>query len=67
MIDTEFGVSSFFKLLPFILTISFSILAIVLSEFLSELIISFKLSELGKAIFGFFNQRFLVEFSITNI
>lgn len=62
MIDTEFAVPTLFKLLPFIFTISFSILAIILSEFLPESIISFKLSRLGYNIFGFFNQRFLIEF-----
>jgi len=61
MINTEFAVPSLFKLLPFIFTVSFSIVAIVLSEFLSESIINFKLSNLGRIIFGFFNQRFLVE------
>ena len=62
MINTEFGVSSYWKLLPFVLTVSFSIIAIVLSEFLSELVVNFKLSVIGKTIFGFFNQRFLIEF-----
>lgn len=61
MINTEFAVPSLFKLLPFIFTILFSIIAIILSEFLSELIVNFKLSNLGRIIFGFFNQRFLVE------
>jgi NADH-ubiquinone oxidoreductase chain 5 len=61
MIDTEFAVLTIFKLLPFILTITFSILAIIFSEFLSELVVNFKLSKLGYTIFGFFNQRFLVE------
>jgi NADH-ubiquinone oxidoreductase chain 5 len=61
MIDTEFAVLSVFKILPFILTVSFSILAIILSEFLSEVIINFKFSKIGYTIFGFFNQRFLVE------
>jgi NADH-ubiquinone oxidoreductase chain 5 len=61
MIDTEFAVPTLFKLLPLIFTISFSIIAIVLSEFLSENLISFKFSKLGYKIFGFFNQRFLVE------
>ena len=61
MIDTEFAVLSLFKLLPFILTITFSILAIIFSEFLSETFINFKLSRMGYFIFGFFNQRFLVE------
>jgi NADH-ubiquinone oxidoreductase chain 5 len=62
MIDTEFAVLPLFKLLPFILTVSFSILGILFSEFLSELIINFKYSNIGYTIFGFFNQRFLVEF-----
>lgn len=62
MINTEFGVSTYWKLLPFIFTVSFSTIAIILSEFLSELVVNFKLSTVGKTIFGFFNQRFLVEF-----
>jgi NADH-ubiquinone oxidoreductase chain 5 len=62
MIDTEFAVPTLFKLLPFIYTIVFSVLAIVLSEFLPELLISFKFSRLGYNIFGYFNQRFLIEF-----
>nr|AVD96795.1 NADH dehydrogenase subunit 5 [Ophiostoma novo-ulmi subsp. novo-ulmi] len=61
-IDTEFGVSTFWKLLPFVFTVSFSIIALTLSEFLSESILNFKLTRLGYTIFGFFNQRFLVEF-----
>jgi len=61
MIDTEFALLSLFKLLPFILTITFSILAIIFSEFLSKTLINFKFSKLGYSIFGFFNQRFLVE------
>jgi NADH-ubiquinone oxidoreductase chain 5 len=36
MIDTEFAVSTLFKLLPFIFTISFSLIAIILSELLPE-------------------------------
>jgi NADH-ubiquinone oxidoreductase chain 5 len=61
MIDTEFAVPTLFKLLPLIFTVSFSILAIVFSEFLPEFIISFKFSRLGYNIFGYFNQRFLIE------
>ena len=61
MIDTEFAVPTLFKLLPFIFTISFSIIALIFSEFLPELVINFKLSKLGYNIFGFFNQRFLIE------
>lgn len=61
MLDTEFAVPVLFKLLPLIFTITFSILALILSEFLPESLINFKFSKLGYNIFGFFNQRFLVE------
>ena len=61
MLDTEFAVPVLFKLLPLIFTITFSILALIFSEFLPESLINFKFSRLGYNIFGFFNQRFLVE------
>jgi NADH-ubiquinone oxidoreductase chain 5 len=61
MLDTEFAVPTFFKLLPLIFTISLSTLAIIIPEFLPKLLISFKLSRIGYNIFGFFNQRFLIE------
>jgi NADH-ubiquinone oxidoreductase chain 5 len=61
MIETEFAVPSLFKLLPFISTLIFSSLAIVLSEFLPKLLMIFKFTRFGYNIFGFFNQRFLVE------
>lgn len=62
MIDTEFGIPTIFKLIPFILTVSFSGLGIIYSEFMPNTISNFKLSNLGYYIYGFFNQRFLVEF-----
>ena len=61
MLDTEFAVPTLFKLLPLIFTVSFSVLAIIISEFLPKSLINFKLSRLGYNIFGFFNQRFLIE------
>nr|YP_010248867.1 NADH dehydrogenase subunit 5 [Macrophomina phaseolina]QTT58149.1 NADH dehydrogenase subunit 5 [Macrophomina phaseolina] len=61
LLDTEFAVPTFFKLLPFVFTLTLSCLAIVLSEFLPKALIEFKLSRLGYNIFGFFNQRFLIE------
>jgi NADH-ubiquinone oxidoreductase chain 5 len=61
MLDTEFAVPTLFKLLPLVFTISLSVLAIVLSEFFNKILISFKFSRLGYNIFGFFNQRFLIE------
>ncbi len=61
MLDTEFAVPVLFKLLPLAFTVSFSILAIILTEYLPESLISFKFSKLGYNIFGFFNQRFNIE------
>jgi NADH-ubiquinone oxidoreductase chain 5 len=62
LIDTEFGVPTIFKLIPFILTLLFTGLALIYSEFMPNSVSSFKLSNIGYYIFGFFNQRFLVEF-----
>jgi len=61
MLDTEFAVPVLFKLLPLVLTILLSVLAIILSEFLPLVLIKFKLTRLGYNIFSFFNQRFLIE------
>nr|YP_009251080.1 NADH dehydrogenase subunit 5 [Lecanora strobilina]AMZ84234.1 NADH dehydrogenase subunit 5 [Lecanora strobilina] len=61
MLETEFAVPTLFKLLPFILTVLFIIISLVLSEFLPKALIYFKFSRLGYNIFSFFNQRFLVE------
>jgi hypothetical protein len=61
MIETDFAVPTIFKLLPFISTIFFSGLALVLSEFYPNLLMSFKFTRFGYNLFGFFNQRFLVE------
>ncbi|CBX89990.1 hypothetical protein LEMA_P124080.1 [Plenodomus lingam JN3] len=61
MLDTEFGVPTLFKLLPLLFTISLSVIAIVLSEYLSTILIYFKLSRVGYNVFSFFNQRFLIE------
>jgi NADH-ubiquinone oxidoreductase chain 5 len=61
MLDTEFAVPTIFKLLPLILTISLSVLSIIFSEFLTKPLIAFKLSNIGYNIYGFFNQRFLIE------
>jgi NADH-ubiquinone oxidoreductase chain 5 len=61
MLDTEFAVPTLFKLLPLILTISLSVLAILLSEFFPKMLIHFKFSRLGYNIFSLFNQRFFIE------
>jgi NADH-ubiquinone oxidoreductase chain 5 len=62
LIDTEFAVPTFFKLLPLIFTISLTFISIICSELFPNLLIRFKFTRLGYNIFGFFNQRFLVEF-----
>jgi len=61
MLDTEFAVPTLFKLLPLFFTIIFSLISILFTEFYPKLLISFKLSNIGYNIFGFFNQRFLIE------
>jgi len=70
-LETEFAVPLLFKLLPLIFTITLTIISILYSEFFPNPLIHFKLSRLGYNIFGFFNQRFLIELFnneyITNI
>jgi NADH-ubiquinone oxidoreductase chain 5 len=61
MLDTEFAVPVLFKLLPLMFTISLSVIAIIISEFLPLVLIKFKLTRLGYNVFSFFNQRFLIE------
>jgi NADH-ubiquinone oxidoreductase chain 5 len=71
MLNTEFAVPTFFKILPLILTLSLSILSIILLEFIPKSLIYFNLSGIGYNIYGFFSQRFLIELFynkyITNI
>jgi NADH-ubiquinone oxidoreductase chain 5 len=66
LINTEFGVPTLFKLLPFFFTVLFSILAVIYPEFMGNIITNFKFTRLGYYIFGFFNQRFLIEFFYNN-
>ncbi len=61
MLDTEFAVPVLFKLLPLFFTILLSIVSIIFSEFYPKLLLNFKFSRSGYNIFGFFNQRFLIE------
>src|SRR6201747_2603031 len=61
MLDTEFAVPTLFKLLPLVFTIILSIIALIFSEFLPKSLINFKYTRLGYNLFGFFNQRFLIE------
>jgi NADH-ubiquinone oxidoreductase chain 5 len=61
MLNTEFAVPTLFKLLPLVFTITLTVMSLYLSEFLPKSLIQFKFSRLGYNIFGFFNQRFLIE------
>lgn len=61
MTDTEFAVPTSFKILPLIFTLLLSLVSIIFSEFIFRAVLSFKLSNIGYNIYGFFNQRFLVE------
>jgi NADH-ubiquinone oxidoreductase chain 5 len=66
LLDTEFAVPTMLKLLPFFFTILLSLIAILISEYNIKLLIMFKLTRLGYNIFGFFNQRFLIEMFYNN-
>ena len=66
MLDTEFAVPTFYKLLPLFFTIIMCIVSILLTEFYPKLLINFKFSSFGYNIFSFFNQRFLVEMYYNN-
>jgi NADH-ubiquinone oxidoreductase chain 5 len=61
-IETEFAVVTLYKILPLFFTIFFTFLSIFYSEVLPNKLIKFKLSRIGYNIFGFFSQRFLIEF-----
>jgi len=61
MLNTEFAVPTLFKLLPLLFTLSLSVIAIIISEFMQKIVINFKLSRVGYNIFSFFNQRFFIE------
>ena len=61
LLDTEFAVPTIFKLLPLILTVLLSIVAVILCELLPKLLIFFKLTNTGYNVFSFFNQRFFIE------
>lgn len=61
LLDTEFAVNTFYKLLPLFFTISLTFVSLLFTEFLPSGLVKFKLSRFGHNIFSFFNQRFLVE------
>jgi NADH-ubiquinone oxidoreductase chain 5 len=66
MIETEFGLDTFYKILPLIFTIIFSITAIIASEFIPKSVILFKYSRLGYNVFGFLSNKFNIEMIYNN-
>jgi|SRR5271156_4562164 len=56
--DTEFGIPSFYKLLPLILSMFLGILALYLFEKNSSLLLKINTSKLGQNMYRFFNQRY---------
>ena len=61
MLETEFAVPVLFKILPLLFTLLLTIVSIFYSEIFPRLLLYFKFSKVGYNIFGFFNQRFLIE------
>lgn len=61
MLETEFAVPNIFKLLPLLLSVILSAVSLILSEYLSNLLVKFKFTRLGYNTFSLFNQRFLIE------
>jgi NADH-ubiquinone oxidoreductase chain 5 len=60
-IDTEFSITGFLKLLPLFLTLFIISISVLISELYPFIVNNFKLSNIGYLVFGFFNQRFLIE------
>ena len=61
-IETEFAVSVLYKTFPLICTILFTLIALTISELYPNVLMQFKFTKFGYNLFGFFNQRFLIEF-----
>lgn len=62
ILDTEFFVPIYLKLLPLFFIVCFTFIFLIFTEFYPYLLVSFKLSSVGYNIFSFFNQRFFMEF-----
>ena len=61
MLDTEFAVSSLFKLLPLMLSVFSSILFILILEFSPKILIYKKYTPVWYSIFSFISLRFYIE------
>jgi NADH-ubiquinone oxidoreductase chain 5 len=56
--DTEFGVSTFNKLLPLILSVILAVIALFLFEKKPLYLLTFNQYKISKNIYRFFNQRY---------
>jgi NADH-ubiquinone oxidoreductase chain 5 len=61
LIDTEFGVPTFNKLLPLLSSSICAIIALYLFEKMPLFLLSINISKWGKSIYRFFNQRYWFE------
>ena len=66
LIDTEFGVPIFFKLLPLILSIGLAMLAMYIYEYKSLWLLSVINTNFGIYLYRFFNQRYWFELLYNN-
>ena len=64
LINSEFGIPTFFKLLPAFLSITGGCLALLLFKFMPNLLIKFKLSKIGRKLYFFFNQKYYYDILI---
>ena len=60
-ISCEFAVSSFFKLLPFFITIAALVISIMIFEAVPSIIITIKYTRIVYHIFAYLNLKFLIE------
>jgi NADH-ubiquinone oxidoreductase chain 5 len=61
LVDAEFAIPLFIKLLPSILTILGFVGTLLIYEFVPNILIEIKLSKLGRAIFIFLNQKYFFD------
>jgi NADH-ubiquinone oxidoreductase chain 5 len=61
LIDTEFALPLFIKLLPSVLTIFGFVGTLLFYEFMPNLLVEFKLSKLGRTLYTFLNQKFFFD------
>lgn len=61
MLDTEFGVPTFYKLLPLVLTVSLTLISLTTLEYYPKLIARMVLTRTGYYVYSFFCQRGYIE------